>query len=94
MERLLYDTDRSGVSVYDINDSLRLPRKIELPDTGDHRGISSSVPLGRLYLTSYRKNDWDKWPPQKPPVLRQNAINDLIDQAKDQLNAADGTPIE
>ena len=49
LERLLYVTDRSGVSVYDINDSHKLLRKIEVPDTGDYKGISASVQLGKLY---------------------------------------------
>src|SRR3954470_22090752 len=56
-ERLLYVTDRSGVSVYDINDSHKLVRKIDLPDTGDYKGISASPQLGRLYVTSYRKDE-------------------------------------
>src|SRR4249920_2539064 len=57
LERLLYVTDRSGVSVYDINDSHRLLRKIDVPDTGDYKGISASVQLGKLYLTSYKKDE-------------------------------------
>jgi DNA-binding beta-propeller fold protein YncE len=57
LERLLYVTDRSGVSVYDINDSHRLLRKIEVPETGDYKGISASVQLGKLYLTSYQKDE-------------------------------------
>src|SRR3954465_2477466 len=56
-ERLLYVTDRSGISVYDINDSHKLLRKIDLPDTGDYKGISASPQLGRLYVTSYRKDE-------------------------------------
>lgn len=57
MERLLYVTDRSGVSVYDINDSHKLLRKIEVPETGDYKGIAASVQLGKLYLTSYLKDE-------------------------------------
>jgi len=57
LERLLYVADRSGVSVYDINDSHKLLRKIELPETGDYKGISASVQLGKLYLTSYVKDE-------------------------------------
>jgi DNA-binding beta-propeller fold protein YncE len=57
LERLLYVTDRSGISIYDINDSHRLLRKIDLPDTGDYKGISASVPLGKLYITSYKKDE-------------------------------------
>src|SRR3954470_21947335 len=57
VERLLYVTDKSGVSVYDINDSHKLLRKIEVPETGDYKGISASVQLGKLYLTSYKKDE-------------------------------------
>jgi DNA-binding beta-propeller fold protein YncE len=57
VERLLYVTDRSGVSVYDINDSHKLLRKIVLTDTGDYKGISASVQLGKLYITSYQKDE-------------------------------------
>src|SRR5258707_516751 len=57
LERLLYVTDKSGVRIYDINDSHKLLRKIEVPETGDYKGISASVQLGKLYLTSYRKDE-------------------------------------
>jgi len=57
VERLLYVMDRSGISVYDINDSHKLLRKIDLPDTGDYKGISASVQLGKLYVTSYKKDE-------------------------------------
>src|ERR1051326_5083231 len=57
LERLLYVTGRSGISVYDINDSHKLLSKIDVPDTGDYKGISASVSLGKLYVTSYRKDE-------------------------------------
>src|SRR5215475_4433409 len=57
LERLLYVTDKAGVSVHDINDSHKLLRKIDVPETGDYKGISASVQLGRLYLTSYLKDE-------------------------------------
>jgi DNA-binding beta-propeller fold protein YncE len=57
VERLLYVTDRSGVSVYDINDGHKLLRKIDLPGTGDYKGISVSPQLGKLYITSYTKDE-------------------------------------
>src|SRR5690349_10614407 len=57
IERLLYVTDRSGVSVYDINDGHKLLRKIDLPGTGDYKGISASPQLGKLYITSYAKDE-------------------------------------
>src|SRR5947207_2636746 len=57
LERLLYVTNRSGISVYDINSGHTLLRKIELPDSGDYKGISASVSLGKLYVTSYLKDE-------------------------------------
>src|ERR1700756_1923488 len=57
VERLLYVTDRSGISVYDINDAHKLLRKIDVPGTGDYKGISASPQLGKLYITSYMKDE-------------------------------------
>ena len=57
LERRLYVTDRSGISVYDIDDDHRLLRKIELPDTGGYKGIAASPQLGRLYVSSIRKDE-------------------------------------
>ncbi len=57
VERVLYVSDKSGFSVYDINDGHKLLRKVELPDTGEFKGISASVQLGKLYLTSHLKDD-------------------------------------
>ena len=57
LERLLYVTNKSGLSVYDINDSHKLLRQIAVPDTGVYKGISASVPLGHLHLTSNLKDD-------------------------------------
>ncbi len=57
VERVLYVADKSGFSVYDINDGHKLLRKVELPDTGEFKGISASVQLGKLYLTSHLKDD-------------------------------------
>src|SRR3954470_24947209 len=57
VERLLYVTDRSGITVYDINDSHKLLRKIDVPDTGDYKGIAASPQLGKLYITSYKKDE-------------------------------------
>src|SRR5258707_1846160 len=57
LERLLYVTDKSGVSIYDINDSHKLLRRIEVPDTAEYKGISASVQLGKLYGTSNLKDD-------------------------------------
>jgi DNA-binding beta-propeller fold protein YncE len=57
VERLLYVTDRTGISVYEIDNGHKLRRKIEIPDSGSYKGISVSVPLGRLYVTSNVKDD-------------------------------------
>lgn len=57
VERLLYVADKSGLSVYDINDGHRFLRKIDVPDTANYKGISASVPLGKLYLTSNLKDE-------------------------------------
>ncbi|MCC6539752.1 MAG: YncE family protein, partial [Bryobacterales bacterium] len=57
LERLLYVTNKSGISVYDINDGHRHLRDIALPDTGVYKGISASVALGHLQLTSNLKDD-------------------------------------
>lgn len=57
LERLLYITDSSGISVYDINDGHRFLRKVEAPDTGVYKGIAASPVLGKLYLTSNLKDE-------------------------------------
>jgi YVTN family beta-propeller protein len=56
-ERLLYVSDKSGVSIYDINDGHKFLRKFEVPDTAEYKGISASVQLGKLYLTSNLKDE-------------------------------------
>jgi len=45
------------MSVYYINDGHRHLRDIALPDTGIYKGISASVQLGHLQLTSNLKDD-------------------------------------
>jgi DNA-binding beta-propeller fold protein YncE len=57
LERRLYVTDASGISIYDINDGHRLLGKIDVPGTGDYKGIAASVPLGKLYVTSHREDE-------------------------------------
>jgi DNA-binding beta-propeller fold protein YncE len=57
IQRLLYVTDRTGISVYDIDGGHKLVRKIELPGTGDYKGISASPQLGRLFVTSYKQDE-------------------------------------
>jgi DNA-binding beta-propeller fold protein YncE len=53
IQRRLYVADRpSGVSIYNISDGHRLLRRIELPGTGNYKGIAASPQLGRLYLAS------------------------------------------
>jgi DNA-binding beta-propeller fold protein YncE len=53
----LYVADKSGLSVYDINDSHKLLRKIDVPETANYKGISASPQLGKLYLTSNLKDE-------------------------------------
>src|SRR3954463_15826490 len=57
IERLLYVTNKTGVSIYDINDGHKLLRSFDVPDTAEYKGISASVSLGKLYLTSNLKDD-------------------------------------
>src|ERR1700687_1439620 len=54
LERRLYVTDRSGISVYDIDNGNKVLRKMELPGTGDYKGIAASPQLGKLYVTSFK----------------------------------------
>ena len=57
VERRLYVTDASGVSVYDIDHGHALLRKIAIPNSGDYKGIGASAQLGRLYVTSHRGDE-------------------------------------
>jgi DNA-binding beta-propeller fold protein YncE len=57
LERLVYITEKSGISIYDINDNHKLLRRVEVPDTANYKGISASVSLGKLYLTSNLKDE-------------------------------------
>src|SRR5258708_35136586 len=57
VQRLLYVTDKTGISVYDINDGHKLLRRIDVPDSGGYKGISASPQLGKLYVTSYLKDE-------------------------------------
>lgn len=57
VERLLYIAGKSGIGIYDINDSHKFLRKFDVPETSDYKGISASVSLGKLYLTSNLKDD-------------------------------------
>ncbi len=56
-QRLLYVTDKTGISVYDINDGHQLLRRIDIPDSGGYKGISASPQLGKLFVTSYLKDE-------------------------------------
>src|SRR5215813_1425276 len=57
LQRLLYVTDRAGISVYDIDAGHKLVRKIDVPETGDYKGIAASPQLGRLFVTSYKHDE-------------------------------------
>src|SRR5260370_39635153 len=54
VERRMYVTDNSGISVYDIDNGHKLLRKIELPGTGEYKGIAASPQLGRRYVPSVK----------------------------------------
>ena len=56
-ERRLYVTDKTGISVYDIDNGHKFLRKIDIPDSGDYKGIAASAALGKLYVTSYKKDE-------------------------------------
>jgi len=56
-QKRLYVTDKSGISVYDIDHGHRLLKRIDVPDSGDYKGIAASVQRGKLYVTSYKKDD-------------------------------------
>jgi YVTN family beta-propeller protein len=57
IERLLYITGKTGVGIYDINDGHKLLRSFDVPDTAAYKGVSASVSLGKLYLTSNLKDE-------------------------------------
>jgi DNA-binding beta-propeller fold protein YncE len=57
VQRRLYVTDASGISVYDIDHGHALLRKIAIPNSGDYKGIGASASLGRLYVTSHRGHE-------------------------------------
>lgn len=57
LERLLYVTDKTGISIYEIDNGHKLRRRIDIPESGAYKGISVSVQLGRLYVTSNVKDD-------------------------------------
>jgi DNA-binding beta-propeller fold protein YncE len=56
-QRRLYVTNATGISVYDIDHGHAFLRKIEIPDSGDYKGIAASPQLGRLYVTSHRRDE-------------------------------------
>lgn len=57
IERRLYVTDATGISVYDIDHGHALLRKIDIPNSGAYKGIAASAALGRLYVTSHRGDE-------------------------------------
>ncbi len=57
LERRLYVTDKTDISVYDIDRGHALVRKIVVPDSGDYPGIAASPQLGRLYVTSHTRDE-------------------------------------
>ncbi|HEY8748008.1 MAG TPA: YncE family protein [Tepidisphaeraceae bacterium] len=57
VDRRLYVTDRTGISVYDIDHGHAFVRKIEIPNSGDYKGIAASPQLGRVYVTSHTRDE-------------------------------------
>ena len=57
VERRLYVTDATGISVYDIDRGHALLRKIPIPNSGAYKGIGASPQLGLLYVTSNRGDE-------------------------------------
>src|SRR5262245_36623996 len=57
IQRLLYVTHKTGFSIHDIDNGHKHIRDIAVPDTADYKGISASISLGRLYLTSNLKDE-------------------------------------
>jgi len=57
IERRLYVTNATGISVYDIDHGHALLRKIDIPNSGAYKGIAASAQLGRLYVTSHRGDE-------------------------------------
>jgi DNA-binding beta-propeller fold protein YncE len=57
LERRLYVTNASGISVYDIDNGHAFLRTIDIPDSGEYKGIAASPALGRLYVTSHRPDE-------------------------------------
>jgi DNA-binding beta-propeller fold protein YncE len=72
LERLLYVTDRTGISVYDINDGHKLIGKIDVPETGGYYGIAASPQLGHLYLSSNVKRDMVAFDIQTEKIVWRN----------------------
>jgi hypothetical protein len=75
--------------------------------TGAPPGTEYKVPLARRESgnvdfdgydparnTLLDAKDWNNWPPSKPPFLRDSAIDGILGEARDQIDAANGTPIE
>ncbi len=57
LDRRLYVTNASGISVYDIDNGHRFLRTIEVPNSGVYKGIGASARLNRLYVTSNRGDE-------------------------------------
>ena len=57
LERLLYTSNETGVSIYDVNPVHKLLRKFDVPGTSKYKGIFASTSPGKLYLTSNSKDE-------------------------------------
>jgi DNA-binding beta-propeller fold protein YncE len=57
IERRLYVTNETGISVYDIDRGHAFLRRIDILNSGDYKGIAVSPQSGRLYVTSHRLDE-------------------------------------
>src|SRR5262245_2036544 len=79
VDRRLYVADASGISVYDIDRGHALVRKINIPNSGDYKGIAASAQLNRLYVTSHRNDELICLDLATDAVLWRKKVGDYAD---------------
>ena len=57
VEKRLYVTDKTGISIYDIDHGHKLLRQIAVPNSGNYKGMAASVLYGLLYVTSATQDE-------------------------------------
>ena len=57
IDHRLYVTNKTGISVYDIDRGHAFIRKIDIPESGDYPGIAASPQLEHLYVTSHTRDE-------------------------------------